>query len=510
MPTSRRCTPGGRPDPTPSPRRRAGTGAATSGAGGRAGRPPRAPVASPRGAGRRAVAGGTHRSSTATASAAVRDRRRAREPTSSSNHTPAGRRREHGPHEGHDHGCRRPHRAVPHRRSPGGGPRHPGHRPRRTSRRACGRVRRRRHRQRRRRARRPSSRAPTRSSTSPPSPARRSFEEALDTHVRLTHRVLEAAVAHGVGRVVYASSNHAVGFTPACEQTTVDVDTRIRPDSFYGVGKAAAEALCSLYHDRHGLAIACLRIGSFRPRPDSRRGLATWLSPGDAVRLVDACLRAPDLGFAIVYGISANTRAWWDLSTARALGYDPQDDAETYVAESRPRRRPRSTTSTPASSAAASPASDVPASCRAGSSRIRDDPARRFPPSWRDSGGSRRDTEPASRFQRSRQPARHERTANRPRWLESGGTWSPLRGAHDAPAVGPDGGAGDHPAAPPPRRRRGPRRRLDVGRDEAERGVPRGRRPLCGDARLGRRRPPRASSTARCARSTSSGSPSSA
>ena len=161
--------------------------------------------------------------------------------------------------------------------------------------------------------------------------AETSFEEALDTHVRLTHRVLEAAVAHGVGRVVYASSNHAVGFTPRAEM--VGVDTRIRPDSFYGVGKAAAEALCSLYHDRHGLAIACLRIGSFRPRPDSRRGLATWLSPGDAVRLVDACLRAPDLGFAIVYGISANTRGWWDLSTARALGYDPRDDAEADAPE---------------------------------------------------------------------------------------------------------------------------------------------------------------------------------
>ena len=230
-----------------------------------------------------------------------------REPTSSSNHTAAGRRARAWPDEGHDHGCRRPHRAVPHRRSPGGGPRRPRHRPRRT----------------RRRRRGDRSSSPTSAPTTPRSAtvvagadaivhlaaiaAETSFEEALDTHVRLTHRVLEAAVAHGVGRVVYASSNHAVGFTPRAGM--VGVDTRIRPDSFYGVGKAAAEALCSLYHDRHGLAVACLRIGSFRPRPDSRRGLATWLSPGDAVRLVDACLRAPDLGFAIVYGISANTRA---------------------------------------------------------------------------------------------------------------------------------------------------------------------------------------------------------
>lgn len=108
---------------------------------------------------------------------------------------------------------------------------------------------------------------------------------------------------------------------------------RSGPDGFYGVGKAAAEALCSRYHDQHGLAVACLRIGSFRERPTTRRHLRTWLSPNDAVRLVDACLRAPDLGFAVAFGISGNTRAWWDLSTARALGYDPGDDAERFAAE---------------------------------------------------------------------------------------------------------------------------------------------------------------------------------
>ncbi len=157
------------------------------------------------------------------------------------------------------------------------------------------------------------------------------FSTALTSHVVLTHRVLEAARAHGVGRVIYASSNHAVGFT--AWQRSLPVDTRIRPDTFYGVGKAAAEALCSLYHDRYGLAVACLRIGSFRPRPGTRRELATWLSPGDAVRLVDACLQAPDLGFAAVYGISDNRRAWWDLGPARELGYRPRDDAEAFAAE---------------------------------------------------------------------------------------------------------------------------------------------------------------------------------
>ena len=157
------------------------------------------------------------------------------------------------------------------------------------------------------------------------------FDAAVASHLGLTHRVLEAARSLDIGRVVYASSNHAVGFTP--RQPLVPVNTLMRPDSFYGVGKAAAEALCSLYHERHGLAIACLRIGSFRPQPGSRRELSTWLSIPDCVRLVDACLTAPDLGFAVVYGISNNTRAWWDLEPGRAIGYHPVDDAEAWAAD---------------------------------------------------------------------------------------------------------------------------------------------------------------------------------
>ncbi len=153
----------------------------------------------------------------------------------------------------------------------------------------------------------------------------------LRSHVVTTATVLEAMRRHGVRRLVYASSNHAVGFTP--RETLVDTGVRPRPDTFYGVGKVAAEALISLYGDRHGVEGVCLRIGSFRDRPITRRHLSTWLSPADAVRLVDACLTATDVGFAVVYGISGNTRAWWDLTGAAALGYQPVDDAETYAAE---------------------------------------------------------------------------------------------------------------------------------------------------------------------------------
>ena len=92
-----------------------------------------------------------------------------------------------------------------------------------------------------------------------------------------------------------------------------------------------AEALGRFYVDRYGMQVACLRIGTFAPAPPDRRSLSTWLSPDDCARLVDACLRAPDLTYALVWGVSANTRRTWSLDSARALGYRPQDNAEDHL-----------------------------------------------------------------------------------------------------------------------------------------------------------------------------------
>ena len=156
-----------------------------------------------------------------------------------------------------------------------------------------------------------------------------SLPEQLASHVHTTGALLDAMVEHDVRRMVYASSNHAVGRTPRRELLTAD--TRPRPDTFYGVGKVAAEAVLSLYADRYGIdAVAC-RIGSFLPRPESVRHLSTWLSHGDCVRMFEAALTATAPGYAVLYGISANTRAWWDLDPGRVLGYVPQDDAEDFA-----------------------------------------------------------------------------------------------------------------------------------------------------------------------------------
>ena len=158
------------------------------------------------------------------------------------------------------------------------------------------------------------------------------WPEIASVNIDGTYNVLEAARRTGVPRVVLASSNHATGYTPRPASGLLrEVDAPPRPDTYYGVAKVTMEALGSLYADRYGLDVVCLRIGSALPEPTSTRHLSTWLSPADTVALVDAGLTAPSPGFSVVWGISDNTRRWWDLAAAQALGYRPADDAEVYA-----------------------------------------------------------------------------------------------------------------------------------------------------------------------------------
>jgi uronate dehydrogenase len=162
-------------------------------------------------------------------------------------------------------------------------------------------------------------------------PGEASFDELAAANLTGCYNVFEAARVGGVKRVVFASSNHATGFYPVDQRLTGDEPTR--PDSLYGVTKVYGEALGRLYHDKFGLEVACLRIGTFKERPTEPRTLHTWLSVPDATRLVLACLTSPDLGFAVLYGVSANRRSWWSNEAGRRLGYIPEDDAEIFAAE---------------------------------------------------------------------------------------------------------------------------------------------------------------------------------
>lgn len=158
-----------------------------------------------------------------------------------------------------------------------------------------------------------------------------SWGNILQSNIIGTYHVFEAARLAGVRRVVYASSVHAVGFYARTQR--IGVDVTVRPDSRYGVSKCVGEALGGLYADKYGLEVMCIRIGNAFPKPVDERRLSIWVSARDLAQLIRIGLEHPALRYEIVYGVSRNTRVWWDNSNAEALGYAPEDNAEDYAAE---------------------------------------------------------------------------------------------------------------------------------------------------------------------------------
>lgn len=157
------------------------------------------------------------------------------------------------------------------------------------------------------------------------------WEHILNANIIGFYNTLEAARVNGVKRFLVATSNHAVGFYPVTQ--TVDHRVYPKPDSRYGVSKVFNEALSSLYADRYGMEMFCMRIGNVNHAPIDRRRLAIWISARDMAQLVTLGIEKPKLKFEIVYGISDNKRAWFDNSNAKRLGYKPKDRSEDYAKE---------------------------------------------------------------------------------------------------------------------------------------------------------------------------------
>ena len=142
------------------------------------------------------------------------------------------------------------------------------------------------------------------------------------------YNLFEAAYRSGVERIVFASSNHAVGFYP--RDRKIGVDVTVRPDSRYGVSKAFGEAVGALYADKHGLRVTCIRIGNVGDKPLDKRRLSIWIKPEDLAQLIRIGLEHPDIRFEIFYGASDNETGWWDNSNARRFGYRPQFRSEDF------------------------------------------------------------------------------------------------------------------------------------------------------------------------------------
>ncbi|ROR65185.1 NAD-dependent epimerase/dehydratase family protein [Agrococcus jenensis] len=158
------------------------------------------------------------------------------------------------------------------------------------------------------------------------------WERILDVNVTGTRTVLDAASERGVGRFVYASSNHAVGwYTPRDAGGLLADDAPPRPDTYYGWSKAAGEALVRLYCERGRMRGVALRIGHCFPEPRTGSRLPVWLSPVDTRALVQASLEHDIEPFQVVWGVSANTRSWCSREGGRRIGFTAVDDSERYA-----------------------------------------------------------------------------------------------------------------------------------------------------------------------------------
>ncbi|MGG5809894.1 NAD-dependent epimerase/dehydratase family protein [Falsiroseomonas sp. CW058] len=157
------------------------------------------------------------------------------------------------------------------------------------------------------------------------------YEAILEPNIRGLYHVYEAARREGA-RVVFASSNHTIGFheRPGEDGAKLDFDCAFRPDGYYGLSKVYGELMGRLYWDKHGVENVNIRIGSCLPEPNNARGLSTWLSYPDLARCVERSILAPRTGHCVIWGASANPASFWGKDHRDRIGWQPQDSAEAF------------------------------------------------------------------------------------------------------------------------------------------------------------------------------------
>lgn len=159
-------------------------------------------------------------------------------------------------------------------------------------------------------------------------PLENTFDNILHANIRGSYNVYEACRRNGVKRIVYGSSNHAIGYYE--REAMIDSNVPHRPDSLYGLSKAFTEDLARYYFDKFAIETVSIRIGSSFEEPVDRRMLATWLSFRDFAQMVERSLSVPRVGFTVVYGTSDNREQFWNNQQANFLGYRPQDSADVF------------------------------------------------------------------------------------------------------------------------------------------------------------------------------------
>jgi nucleoside-diphosphate-sugar epimerase len=194
------------------------------------------------------------------------------------------------------------------------------------------------------------------------------WESILQNNIIGAYNCLEACRQQKLKTAVLASSNHVVGMYEeehAPELYKKDFDlmldhhSPVRPDSLYGTSKVFLESLGRYYVEsyEYPTSVYALRIGSVRPpeydhpfgdaeagveagrwerhsnryQQEVQRMKATWQSRRDVASLVECCLSDDSVTFGIFYGVSDNSRSWFDIERARTiLRYAPQDSGDDW------------------------------------------------------------------------------------------------------------------------------------------------------------------------------------
>ncbi|WP_305821577.1 NAD-dependent epimerase/dehydratase family protein [Massilia brevitalea] len=157
----------------------------------------------------------------------------------------------------------------------------------------------------------------------------KAFEPIMQANILGVANLYEALHKAGTRRVIFASSNHAIGYHPVT--TVLDANSPTRPDSYYGLSKVFGEQMSRYYYDRFGIETVCIRIGSSFPEPANKRMMSTWFSYDDLTELLRCALFAPRVGHTIVYGMSDNDSVWWDNRLASHLGYKAKDSSSKFA-----------------------------------------------------------------------------------------------------------------------------------------------------------------------------------
>ena len=153
-------------------------------------------------------------------------------------------------------------------------------------------------------------------------------QKILHNNIIGTYNLFEAARINKVKRIIFASSNHAIGFHR--RTTKLNEFSNQRPDSHYGLSKAFGEELSRFYADKFNIKSMCIRIGSCLRAPEDRRHISTWISYSDLTQLVNIGIKHKAIHHEIVYGASKNKKSWWNNSRAQQLGYRPADSADRF------------------------------------------------------------------------------------------------------------------------------------------------------------------------------------